>query len=304
MLEKVFYPSVLVADQDRALDFYTKVLGLEKRVENPTPDGPRFLTVGVDGDDFQLVLWPGTPGQAQPVMGRPPASITIETDDIRKTFEELRRSLAVPSSSRTCSSSPGATSRSSRTPTATGYRYERAGSRLTSSRALAARRGRPPPFDPPESAFYRNRVCGGNDRLVLRGGVRGRDRVCTDRLGVWRRRRRQPLHRPVQQRRERDAQLRGGLWQRPPTSAALPSPDSGRPSGWAHRRSGRRSASPSSGSASRASSCSGRTSTKAQEPGTWTALSGGMSEGGPEVLGPRVRKPVALGNPDGTIEAK
>jgi predicted enzyme related to lactoylglutathione lyase len=88
MLEKVFYTSVLVSDQDRALDFYTNVLGFEKRVENPTPDGPRFITVGVDGDDFMLVLWPGTPGEAQPAMGRPPASITIETDDIRKTYEE------------------------------------------------------------------------------------------------------------------------------------------------------------------------------------------------------------------------
>jgi predicted enzyme related to lactoylglutathione lyase len=90
VLEKVFYTSVLVSDQDRALEFYTNVLGLEKRVENPTPDGSRFLTVGVNGDDFQLVLWPGTPGQAEPAMGRPPASITIETDDCRKTFEELR----------------------------------------------------------------------------------------------------------------------------------------------------------------------------------------------------------------------
>src|SRR4051794_11751571 len=89
MLEKVFYTSVLVSDQDKALDFYTNVLGLEKRVENPVPDGPRFLTVGVEGDDFQLVLWPGTPGQAEPAMGRPPASITIETDDCRKTVEEL-----------------------------------------------------------------------------------------------------------------------------------------------------------------------------------------------------------------------
>jgi predicted enzyme related to lactoylglutathione lyase len=69
---------------------YTSVLGLEKRVENPTPDGPRFLTVGVKGDDFQLVLWPGTPGQAEPAMGRPPASITIETDNCRKTVEELK----------------------------------------------------------------------------------------------------------------------------------------------------------------------------------------------------------------------
>jgi len=90
MLEKVFYTSVLVSDQDKALDFYTNVLGLEKRVENPTPDGPRFLTVGVTGDDFQLVLWPGTPGQAEPAMGRPPASITIETDDCRRTVEELK----------------------------------------------------------------------------------------------------------------------------------------------------------------------------------------------------------------------
>jgi hypothetical protein len=90
VLEKVFYTSVLVSDQDKALDFYTNVLGLEKRVENPTPDGSRFLTVGVKGDDFQLVLWPGTPGQAEPAMGRPLASITIETDDVRKTFEELK----------------------------------------------------------------------------------------------------------------------------------------------------------------------------------------------------------------------
>jgi catechol 2,3-dioxygenase-like lactoylglutathione lyase family enzyme len=90
MLEKVYYTSVLVSDQDRALDFYTNALGMEKRVENPTPDGPRFLTVGLNGDDFQLVLWPGTPGEAQPAMGRRPASVTIETDDIHNTIDELR----------------------------------------------------------------------------------------------------------------------------------------------------------------------------------------------------------------------
>ena len=90
LFKKVVYVTQFVSDQDKALDFYTQVLGMEKRVENATPDGPRFLTVGVEGDDFQLVLWPGTPGQAEPAMGRPPASITIETDDIRKTFDELK----------------------------------------------------------------------------------------------------------------------------------------------------------------------------------------------------------------------
>jgi predicted enzyme related to lactoylglutathione lyase len=90
MLKSVFYTAVYVSDQDRALDFYTNVLGLEQRVDNPTPDGPRFLIVGVNGQDFQLVLWPGTPGQGQPVYGRVPASVTIETSDIRKTVETLK----------------------------------------------------------------------------------------------------------------------------------------------------------------------------------------------------------------------
>jgi predicted enzyme related to lactoylglutathione lyase len=90
MFQKVFYTMLLVTDQDRAVDFYTNVLGLEKRVENPTPDGLRFVTVGVDGDAFQLVLWPGTPGAAQPSMGRPPAWVTIETDDCRAAFDDLR----------------------------------------------------------------------------------------------------------------------------------------------------------------------------------------------------------------------
>ena len=127
MLEKIFYTSVLVSDQDEALDFYTNVLGLEKRVENPTPDGPRFLTVGVKGDDFQLVLWPGTPGQAQPAMGRPPASVTIVTDDCRKSVEELKsRGVEFVSD---VLEFPWATWRSSRTPTATGYSFERVGRR-------------------------------------------------------------------------------------------------------------------------------------------------------------------------------
>ncbi len=87
---KIAYASVYVKDQDRALDFYTNVLGLEKGVDNPTPDGRRFLTVGVRGQDFQLVLWPGTVGQGEPVQGRIPAAYTIETEDCRKAFETLK----------------------------------------------------------------------------------------------------------------------------------------------------------------------------------------------------------------------
>jgi predicted enzyme related to lactoylglutathione lyase len=90
MLEKIVYVGLFVSDQDRALDFYTNAVGLEKRVDSPTADGQRFLSVGVNGQDFELILWPGTPGQGQPAQGRVPAQYTIATEDCRKTFEELK----------------------------------------------------------------------------------------------------------------------------------------------------------------------------------------------------------------------
>lgn len=90
MLEKVAYTSVFVSDQDKALDFYTNALGFEKRIDNPATGGPRFLTVGVDGQDFDLVLWPGTPGRAEPVGDHVPAAYTIEVSNCRQAFEDLK----------------------------------------------------------------------------------------------------------------------------------------------------------------------------------------------------------------------
>ena len=90
MHKRVAYTTVFVSDQDEALDYYTNVLGFDKGVENPTPERPRFLTVGINGQDFQLVLWPGTPGQGEPVQGRIPAAYTIETEDVRAAYELLK----------------------------------------------------------------------------------------------------------------------------------------------------------------------------------------------------------------------
>jgi predicted enzyme related to lactoylglutathione lyase len=87
MLKKVVYVALLVSDQDKALDFYTNVIGLEKRGDFPTPNGgPRFLTVGVKGQDFELVLWPGTPARAKGGS----VVYTIEVEDIREAFESLK----------------------------------------------------------------------------------------------------------------------------------------------------------------------------------------------------------------------
>ena len=43
MLKKVVYVALLVSDQDKALDFYTNVVGLEKRGDYPHANSPRFL---------------------------------------------------------------------------------------------------------------------------------------------------------------------------------------------------------------------------------------------------------------------
>ncbi len=86
MLKKVVYVALLVSDQDKALDFYTNVVGLEKRLDAPTPNGPRFLTIGVEGQDFELVLWPGTPAKAE----QGSVVYTIEVEDCRMAFETLK----------------------------------------------------------------------------------------------------------------------------------------------------------------------------------------------------------------------
>ncbi|HVZ98994.1 MAG TPA: VOC family protein [Caulobacterales bacterium] len=86
MLKKVVYVALMVSDQDKALDYFTNVIGLEKRVDAAQPQGPRFLTIGVKGQDFELVLWPGEP--AKPQGGS--AAYTIEVEDCRAAFETLQ----------------------------------------------------------------------------------------------------------------------------------------------------------------------------------------------------------------------
>jgi predicted enzyme related to lactoylglutathione lyase len=90
MLKKIVYASVFVSDQEKALDFYTSVLGFEKRNENFTAEGLRFLTIGVPGQDFELTLWPGTPGKGKPANGTPAAQYTMDTDDCRAAYDSLK----------------------------------------------------------------------------------------------------------------------------------------------------------------------------------------------------------------------
>ncbi|MEU8326292.1 VOC family protein [Nonomuraea sp. NPDC048881] len=92
MLTTIMYTTVYVTDQDRALEFYTAGLGLDKRIDVRGPDG-RFLTVGVPGSPVQILLWSHAPAAGQPgVAGGngAPGPLILESDDLRKDFEVMR----------------------------------------------------------------------------------------------------------------------------------------------------------------------------------------------------------------------
>ncbi|WP_329087000.1 VOC family protein [Actinomadura citrea] len=93
MLTNIMYVTVYVTDQDRALRFYTEGLGLEKRIDFPGPDG-RFLTVGVPDGPVQIILWSHAAGAGRPGGGgrdAAPGPLILESDDLRKDFETMRR---------------------------------------------------------------------------------------------------------------------------------------------------------------------------------------------------------------------
>ncbi|MER8550220.1 VOC family protein [Mesorhizobium sp. M1169] len=93
MLSRIMYATLYVADQDKALDFYTKILGFGKRADFSGPEG-RFLTIALNGQGPDVLLWPGVSGRADATAGSPsiaiPGPLIIESDDLRKDFDELR----------------------------------------------------------------------------------------------------------------------------------------------------------------------------------------------------------------------
>ena len=89
MLNQVTYVTLFVRDQEKALDFYINTLGFEKREENPQ-GRVRFVTVGLKGQDLQVVLWPGTPGKADPTAGPIPGTCIIDCSDLRGEFARLK----------------------------------------------------------------------------------------------------------------------------------------------------------------------------------------------------------------------
>lgn len=92
MLNRIIYTTLFVTDQAKSLDFYTKMLGFEKRADYSGPEG-RFLTIALNGQGPEVLLWSGTPGRATETSAAPisvPGPLIIESDDLREDFSVLR----------------------------------------------------------------------------------------------------------------------------------------------------------------------------------------------------------------------
>jgi predicted enzyme related to lactoylglutathione lyase len=88
MFTRVMYTTLFVRDQRKALEFYTENFGFVKRADNPGPEG-WFLTMGFEGQDIEVLLWPGTQGQSD-AAAYGAGLLFIESDDLRKDVERLQ----------------------------------------------------------------------------------------------------------------------------------------------------------------------------------------------------------------------
>jgi len=90
MIEKLTHVPIVVSDQEKALKFYTEVLGFEKRADYQNPGNPRWLTVAPKGTDVELILFEGKyklDPRAPPEAGSGGNHFVFRTNDCRKDFE-------------------------------------------------------------------------------------------------------------------------------------------------------------------------------------------------------------------------
>ncbi|MFZ5992148.1 MAG: VOC family protein [Deinococcota bacterium] len=102
MIIRQSHTTIYVLDQDRALEFYHGILGLEVRsdIEVPEENGFRWLTVGPKAQpDLEIVLMPvqtgpamdaETAGYLRALLEKGAMGIGVfETDDIQRDYAEL-----------------------------------------------------------------------------------------------------------------------------------------------------------------------------------------------------------------------
>ncbi len=93
---KITQIALVVANQTRALEFFTEKAGFEKKTDVSLPGGNRWVSVGPQGQDLDMALWEigSVVDPSQKVMAKnwspakaPP--IVLLVPDCRKAHQEL-----------------------------------------------------------------------------------------------------------------------------------------------------------------------------------------------------------------------
>lgn len=87
MIKGVKFVSIPVRDQDIALEFYTKKLGMRVITDSPFDDKQRWIELGIPRADTRIVLFTAS-GQEQMIGGM--LNVTFMADDVVATAAELR----------------------------------------------------------------------------------------------------------------------------------------------------------------------------------------------------------------------
>jgi len=86
MIRGVKFVSIPVADQDRALKFYTEVLGFRILTDQPFNENNRWIELGIAGADTRVVLFRfGEMLQPGGLM-----NVALWCDDVEATARELK----------------------------------------------------------------------------------------------------------------------------------------------------------------------------------------------------------------------
>ena len=88
MFTYIHSTTIIVSNQDAALDFYVNKLGWEKRIDNPVEENYRFLTVAPPGAQTELVLGPAHIHGVEPGKGIQ-SGISLIVDNIDETYRTL-----------------------------------------------------------------------------------------------------------------------------------------------------------------------------------------------------------------------
>jgi catechol 2,3-dioxygenase-like lactoylglutathione lyase family enzyme len=87
MIRKLKFVTIAVRDQDRAVDFYVNTLGFALVTDQPMGPGQRWIEVRPPKGDAGIALF--TPPGQEHLVGTC-LGISLECDDVQKTYDELR----------------------------------------------------------------------------------------------------------------------------------------------------------------------------------------------------------------------